>query len=126
MILLVDDDFDLREGIIDLYGAEGFACFGAASFEDVLGQADKILQVRLAILDVNLGAERPSGVEVYRWLRSRDFSGHVVFLTGHAATHPLVEQARSIEGAQVLTKPVTAGKLVDLALTALRAGERAL
>jgi DNA-binding response OmpR family regulator len=124
VILLVDDDLDLREGIIDLYAAEGYDCVGVASLDDVLEQADRILQARLAILDVNLGAERPSGVEVYRWLRRNDFAGHVVFLTGHAAAHPLVEQARSIEGAQVLTKPIAAGKLVDLALAANRAGER--
>jgi FixJ family two-component response regulator len=123
VILLVDDDLNLRESIIDLYGTEGLTCLGAASFEDLLGQADKVLQARLAILDVNLGAERPSGVEVYRWLKRRDFSGHVVFLTGHAATHPLVEQARSIEGAEVLTKPITARKLVDLARAAIREGE---
>jgi FixJ family two-component response regulator len=124
VILLIDDDLDLREGIIDLYAAEGYDCLGAASFEDLLEHADKILQARLAILDVNLGAERPSGVEVYRWLKRRNFSGQVVFLTGHAAGHPLVEQVHKIEGAQVLTKPIAAEKLVDLALAANRAGER--
>jgi hypothetical protein len=45
--------------------------------------APKVLNCTLAILDVNLGAGNPSGVDAYRWLKQERFVGRVVFLTGH-------------------------------------------
>ena len=49
-------------------------------------------------------ARRESGLDAYRWLRQFGFRGEVVFLTGHAAHHPLVEQARALGKAKVLAQ----------------------
>lgn len=112
---MLDDDVDMRESMVDLFSLEGWPCLGVESFEDVVGHTDEVLGARLAILDVNLGAGRRSGVDVYRWLRGQRFPGRVVFLTGHAEQHPLVLEARSVSDTQVLTKPVSAERLLELA-----------
>jgi DNA-binding response OmpR family regulator len=65
----------------------------------------------LAILDINLGAGSPSGLAGYRWLREHEFAGRVVFLTGHARSHPLVAEASEIGDAVVYEKPMTAAQL---------------
>jgi DNA-binding response OmpR family regulator len=62
------------------------------------------------LLDVNLGAGQPSGIDAYRWLREHSFPGRIVFLTGHATTSPEVIAARS-HGQTVLEKPIDIVKL---------------
>ena len=64
----------------------------------------------LAIIDVNLGAGRPNGLDVLRWLRVHRFGGRIVFMTGHASQFPLVAEARAT-GVEVLSKPMTLEQL---------------
>ena len=47
-------------------------------------------------------------MDAYRWLRSRKYPGHVVFLTGHGRSFPLVEEARRVGNGRVsfLQKPI--------------------
>jgi DNA-binding NarL/FixJ family response regulator len=76
-----------------------------ASFRELERGFHDCGDVAAAILDINLGQGEPTGIDAYHWLRSRGFSGRVVFLTGHAASHPLVREARLIGDAVVLEKP---------------------
>jgi DNA-binding response OmpR family regulator len=73
---------------------------------------DRRLSFDLVILDVNLGAGQPSGVDACRWLQERSFSGQIVFLTGHASL-PGVAEAHSL-GLKVLQKPLAIDELVKL------------
>jgi len=114
-VLVVEDDRDLREILNDLFLAEGVRhCVVAASLEDVQALAAESLGAKLAILDVNLGDGRPTGVDVLQWLRERGFSGAVVFLTGHAATDPRVLAASRMAGTRVLSKPISIDALAQL------------
>jgi len=79
---------------------------GVSTYEDLLGHRDEVLRSRLVILDINLGAGVRSGVDAHRWLRSQGFPGSIVFLTGHARTHPEALEARKLSGVRVLEKPV--------------------
>lgn len=113
MILFLDDDDDLRENI-----ADAFATFldedtlSLRSHDELVGlERSRVLACRLAVLDINLGAESPSGLEAYRWLRAHDFAAPIIFLTGHARAHPLVLEAERMGDATVLEKPVTIGRL---------------
>jgi ActR/RegA family two-component response regulator len=72
----------------------------------MVAQSEDVLHSHLSILDINLGARQPSGLEAYRWLRERGYEGQIVFLTGHAMTHPLVSEAQKMGTARVLQKPV--------------------
>lgn len=107
-ILVMDDDIDLlevlQETLITLCKVN--QVITATSMDAVQQQKDKILNCELAILDVNLGAERPSGVNVAEWLRANGFKGKIVFLTGHAVSDPEVLAATRMPNTKVVAKPI--------------------
>ena len=114
-VLVLEDDDDLRSLLCELLvfsGAKG--CVSAASFEAMVRQKEQVLGCALALLDVNLGARAPSGLDAYHWLRENGFGGRIVFLTGHARSHPLVRQAHELTQARVLSKPIDANELMSL------------
>ena len=111
-VLLVDDDEDLREAVGDLVGILcGYECVAFAGLSEVAAARERALACQVAIIDINLGEGRPSGLDVYDWLHAEKFAGRVLFLTGHAATHPLVRQAASRGVAGVLGKPIATDEL---------------
>jgi DNA-binding response OmpR family regulator len=117
IILIVDDDADLRLTLADLFReVGGLRCVLAASLSDVQNQSREALAAGLAILDVNLGAG-PSGVDVYRWLRLQGFAGEIVFLTGHASSDVRVQAAAATRDTRIISKPMDVDELVRLART---------
>jgi FixJ family two-component response regulator len=114
-VLFLDDDDDLRATFIDLVRTI-FAreCHGIASHRDLIALGDRALHCGVAILDINLGPEVPSGIDSYGWLRKHGYHGRIVFLTGHAASHPLVMEARRLGDAEVVSKPVSLVALSSL------------
>jgi CheY-like chemotaxis protein len=112
-VLILDDDDDMREVLCDLFGSQGATCFGVASLDELIALGPSALACDLAILDVNLGVGRPSGVDAYRWLSEQSFSGRIVFLTGHARSYPGLAEAYA-SGVKVAQKPISAGELLGL------------
>jgi DNA-binding NtrC family response regulator len=112
-VLFLDDDDDLRGVMVELLRALGHEPMGVGSVAELQARADAALVSPLAILDLNLGAAVPSGLDAYRWLSSRGFGGHVAFLTGHGEASPVVEEARRLPGPSVrlLAKPITVDTL---------------
>jgi len=107
-VLFLDDDEDLRDSFTDLVRTVfDRDCRGISSYQDLVGLGPQALACALAILDINLGPEVPSGLDAYNWLRRRGFSGRIVFLTGHANSHPLVIEASRLGDAEVIAKPVS-------------------
>ena len=114
--LIVDDDEDLRETVSDVLGLAGVPRrVLAASLADVQRREQEALASGLAILDVNLGDNQPTGVDVSQWLRARGFSGAIVFLTGHAAADARVAAAAAVPNTRIMAKPVSFGDLMSLA-----------
>jgi FixJ family two-component response regulator len=114
-VLVLEDDGDLRSilcELLSLSGADGYV--EAGSVAELKRKRAEALGCGLAILDINLGAEVPSGLDAYDWLKEHGFSGRTVFLTGHARSHPLVRQALELSNVQVLSKPIESKILVDL------------
>jgi DNA-binding NtrC family response regulator len=107
-VLVLDDDTDLRdtlgEVIADLCHR---SCLSAGSFAELVALGGRALGCRLAILDVNLGPDQPSGVDACEWLLEHGFEGRIVFLTGHARTHPAVLRASRVRAASVHQKPIS-------------------
>jgi DNA-binding NtrC family response regulator len=116
-VLVVDDDEDLRQALGDvLVEILDTGWLGAGSFDELVGLGDRALACQVAILDVNLGPGRPSGIDAYEWLKSKGFRGRIVFLTGHARSDPLVVEAWRGRSARVYQKPMTLeqlGAIVD-------------
>lgn len=114
-IFLLDDERDLvsiLSRIIEL--TMGMKCITALSFEEAIGKKEEILQCSDCILDINLGHGNPSGVDMYHWLRENRFAGRIIFLSGHAAEHPLVKAASRLSGAVVLSKPIEIPALKEI------------
>jgi FixJ family two-component response regulator len=109
-ILILDDDDDVRESLASIFDVLGRGCLTVPSFAAMIEARQVVLACALAILDVNLGEDVPSGVDAYGWLREQAFGGRAVFLTGHARSHPLVAGACAL-GARVLEKPISAAEL---------------
>jgi FixJ family two-component response regulator len=114
-VLLLDDDCDLLDSVAELIeSATGRRVWKARSLGELTALGEQALRSELAILDINLGTGVPSGLDALRWLGERRFPGRVIFLTGHAHTFPLVEEARRTEGIQVLSKPIGSPQLLAL------------
>jgi DNA-binding NtrC family response regulator len=114
-VLFVDDDEDLREVMQDILGRLGVdRVVTAASLQEVQARRDEALECGLALLDINLGTDEPTGVNVHEWLANEGFAGRIVFLTGHASNDPRVREAASVAGSRIASKPLSVGELRDL------------
>lgn len=114
-VFLVEDDDDLRLALVDvIQRATGRECLGLRTLADLRQRRDAVLGCALGILDINLGFDEPSGLDTFAWLRAERFSGRIVFLTGHAATNPLVRRAGEMGNVTVLSKPFEMEKLLQL------------
>jgi FixJ family two-component response regulator len=111
-VTVVDDDEDLREALLSLLSylvhAPGLALSGLSQ---MIEHQDAVLRCRLVILDINLGAGKPSGLDAFHWLKRQAFAGRIVFLTGHARSQPLVQQACALGEARVYEKPIGIAEL---------------
>lgn len=115
-VVFLDDDDDLRDlfrEAMSLFVHR--TCLCLASFAELAQSRDAVLGAKLAVLDINLGPDGPSGIDAYRWLRTQGFDGRVAFLTGHASTHPLVAEAKRMNDVEVLEKPLPIATIIALA-----------
>jgi DNA-binding response OmpR family regulator len=113
-VLILDDDGDTLECLSDAIGVLGARAFALKSFDQLVSRREEALACRLAILDVNLGLHAASGVDACHWLRREGFTSEIVFLTGHAVDHPLVQRALETPGTKVFRKPITLRGLSEL------------
>jgi DNA-binding response OmpR family regulator len=106
-VIVLDDDEDLRATLEDIvvtrYDAE---CVAHGTYDELVQAGPEALSCDLAILDINLGPGVPSGIDAYQWLRRLGFKGRILFLTGHAQSHPEVAKAHSLKDVQVAQKPM--------------------
>lgn len=111
-VLYLEDNDDLRELVVELVTVVlKRRCLGAGSYEELAALGEEALGCSVAILDINLGPDRRSGIDAYSWLRDHGYKGRVVFLTGHASTHPLVVEAQRIGDAEIFSKPIEPDRL---------------
>jgi FixJ family two-component response regulator len=112
-VLILDDDEDMLDSLADLARHEGYECTTARSYDALVALGDRAHACSVAILDINLGPDRPNGIDAYRWLIESRFRGRIFFLTGHASNHPLVEEARRLGNVEIIEKPATLDRLRD-------------
>jgi FixJ family two-component response regulator len=89
-------------------------CVAVGSYEELVALGEEAVQCRGAILDVNLGPGRRSGIDAYAWLRQKGYTGRIAFLTGHARDHPLVVQAHRVGKVEIFTKPIDPDQMRSL------------
>ena len=114
-VLYVEDNGDLRDAAVALVTVVlERRCIGLGSYAELVALGDGVLACSVAILDINLGANRPSGIDAYTWLRQTGYTGRIVFLTGHASTHPLVVEAHRIGDVEIFAKPIDGDRLQSI------------
>lgn len=113
-VIVLDDDPHLGELVCESMRMLGVK--QCHSFTSLAGlQASRVsLKADLAIIDINLGAGVPTGLDAAVWMKQCRFPGKIVFLTGHAHNHPLVTAARDLQKAQILQKPASLNTLAAL------------
>lgn len=114
-VLLLDDDPDLRFAVCEVVELMASRpCLAVASFDEMVAAEKDVLECSVALLDVNLGAGQPTGIDAYRWLVSHAFSGRLYFFTGHARLHPLLAEIEKLGAVQVLPKPLDVDRLMEV------------
>lgn len=112
-VVFIDDNESLRELFQELMLLKlGEACLCLNSFDEVRERVDEVLNSRVSIIDINLGFNQPSGIDIYDWLLKSGYKGTICFLTGHGSSHPAVEKARQ-QGSIVWEKPMGINLIID-------------
>jgi FixJ family two-component response regulator len=123
-VLLVDDDDALLEALCQFYEIIGqVKCLKFTGLQDLMQRHTEVLgtnsdgippQETLAIVDINLGYGKPTGIDVYHWLQEQNYEGRIVFLTGHAKDHALVREASIMDHIPIYEKPLAFDQLTAL------------
>lgn len=102
MVMVVDDDAHVRQGVADLLEAAGYAVCAFADAADFLAQPAPSVPACL-ILDMQMPQQ--DGMSVLQHMAARHVALPVIFLTGHG-TIPLSVAAMKAGANEFLTKPV--------------------
>jgi RNA polymerase sigma factor (sigma-70 family) len=131
VVLVVDDDLSVREGLEALLRAAGLPCALYASAADFLAAARPDAPC-CVVLDVHL--PESSGLDVAAELRRRGDAIPIIFITGRG-TIPMSVQAMKLGAVEFLPKPfgeetllqaIDQAMALDRAARAARADDRAL
>jgi FixJ family two-component response regulator len=115
MVFVVDDDFRVREALVDLFASKRLDCVAFASAAEYL-QAAKPSRPSCLVLDVSL--PDISGLELQRSLASTDHPP-IVFISGHGDV-PSSVRAMKAGAIDFLTKPWREEDLLQAVRVALQ------
>jgi FixJ family two-component response regulator len=115
LVVIVDDDASVREGLTDLVQSAGYSAIAFGSTTDLLG-SDTLDAPGCLILDVRMPGA--SGLELQRQLQRNGNPKPVIFLTGFGDI-PMTVDAMRAGAVDFLTKPVRDQTLLDAIAVAL-------
>ncbi|PTQ11866.1 DNA-binding response regulator [Sphingomonas oleivorans] len=115
LVLIVDDDVDVRTAISELMLSVGIeaCCFGSTR---ELMDSPLLERARCLILDVRMPGS--SGLDLQQHLAAADITKPIVFLTGHGDI-PMSVQAMKAGAIDFLTKPVRDQTLLDAVIAGI-------
>lgn len=116
LILVVDDDEEIREALQELFLSVGLDALCFASAHDLL-KAELPRRPGCLVLDIRLPGS--SGLDLQHQLASRGDAKPIIFLTGHGDIQMTV-QAMKAGAVDFLTKPVRDQALLDAVAAAIR------
>ncbi|WP_404334737.1 response regulator transcription factor [Sphingomonas sp. MMS12-HWE2-04] len=119
VVLVVDDDIDVRESLSDLFGSIGIDSQLFGSTRELL---DAGLPDRPSCLVLDLRLPGASGLELQTRLAEMDAGIPIIFITGHADV-PTSVRAMKAGAIDFLPKPFREQELLDVVAQALRLDE---
>ena len=121
LVVVVDDDFSVRESLESLIRSAGMKVRVFASAEQFLDSPD-VSDAKCLVLDVRMPGM--SGTELHRHLISKGYNVPVIFITAHASDQETREQAQSYGALAYLIKPLHRNELLDAISRALESNTR--
>lgn len=107
-VLVVDDDADIRETVMEVLSAAGYATVGAASGPAALGLLEGGLRPALVLLDLRMPGMRGEEVREAMLADPELAAIPVVFFSADARVR---ERSADLRVADVLEKPISLGAL---------------
>lgn len=117
LVIVVDDDDDVRLSICELLASVGTEAVGYSSPRELLG-ADILERPGCIILDVRMPGL--NGLDFQAQLAADGISASIIFLTGHGDI-PMTVQAMKAGAVEFLTKPFRDQTLLDAVNRAIAA-----
>jgi FixJ family two-component response regulator len=114
-IFVVDDDFDVRSGLVDLLASVGFECATFSSTREFLRSPIRN-EGGCLILDVRLPGL--SGLDLQAELLAADIHTPIIFISGYGDV-PMTVRAMKAGAVEFLTKPIRDQDLLDAVRVAL-------
>ncbi|MCS0495300.1 response regulator transcription factor [Ancylobacter sp. MQZ15Z-1] len=116
LVVIVDDDASVREGLTELIHSAGFCSVCFSSTRELL-DSDTLDNPGCLILDVRMPGA--SGLDLQRDLAQRANPKPIIFLTAHGDI-PMTVQAMKAGAVDFLTKPVRDQTLLDAVTAAMK------
>jgi len=113
MILLAEDDDNVREGVKEILESEGYEVIEAVDGEDAVNKfikKDDMTKIRLLILDV--GMPKKNGREVYDLIRKMRPEVKVLFTSGHESA-VIERKGVTANGEHFIIKPFSPPSLLN-------------
>ena len=110
-ILIIDDNFDIREILNDLIIEAGYSTRLAANYNEALSEIDKKLP-DVAIIDVKLDKGDNDGIKLLNHIKSKNKNIPVIIISGHANIDMAIKSLKS--GAfEFIQKPFDKERLMN-------------
>jgi CheY-like chemotaxis protein len=115
-LCFLDDDGDLRDVMRELLSVLGHDVLCVGSLREMQALGARLFACDVVLLDINLGASEPSGLDAFRWLRDHGFLGRIAFLTGHGRSlaEALANLDEETRATPMYEKPVGLDVLMQL------------
>ena len=116
-ILVIDDNPDIRFLICNLLKEKNFVVRSAANFDQAIIEIDKKLP-ELAIIDIKLDKTDKDGIDLLKYIMSKNNTIPVIMISGHA-TVPIATEAIKIGAYEFIEKPFSTEKIINYVNRAL-------
>jgi len=116
-VLVIDDNADIRFLICNLLKEKNFFVRSAANFDQAIIEIDKKLP-ELAIIDIKLDKTDKDGIDLLKYMMTKNNTIPVIMISGHA-TVPIATEAIKIGAYEFIEKPFSTEKIINYVNRAL-------
>ena len=109
-VLVIDDDPLVCDLLVQFLSLRGYRALGVNDGQDALHMAEDVLPDAI-LLDLVMPGM--SGLDVFRALREKEFSGGIIIMTG-SHNEELLEEAWALGPQEVLVKPIDLERLLTV------------